>query len=189
MQIDTLTDLFTEQLKDLYSAENQLAKALPKMAKKGSSPSLVEAFKTHLDETKRQIDRLQSIGEIAGIKLTGKKCKAMEGLIEEGKEVLEEEGHESVIDAALIAAAHRIEHYEISAYTTVCTIAETLGNEEVFSLLQETLEEEIKTGEILTNILKSEVLAHAPHNDEDPEAPEEDEDVAPSPATKRRAKK
>src|SRR4051812_17369525 len=114
MSMDNLDDLFEEQLKDLYNAETQLTKALPKMAKKASSASLKQAFETHLEETKVHIERLQEIAEAMDIKPTGKTCKAMKGLIEEGAEVIEEDGEESVIDAALVAAAQRIEHYEIS---------------------------------------------------------------------------
>src|SRR3954463_1803151 len=118
MEMDTLDALLTDQLKDLYSAENQLIKALPKMAKKASSPTLRQAFTTHLEETKEHVARLQEIGDSLGIKLGGKKCLAMQGLVEEGAEVIDSDGDDAVIDSALVAAAQRVEHYEISAYGT-----------------------------------------------------------------------
>jgi ferritin-like metal-binding protein YciE len=163
MKIATLDKLFEDQLKDIYNAENQLVKALPKMAKKASSPSLKQAITDHLAETKTQVGRLSQIGENLGIKLTGKKCKAMEGLIEEGSEVLEAEGPGPVIDAALIAAAQRVEHYEISAYGSARALAEALGHDEVIDLLSATLDEESAADEKLTGLAESEVLpaAHA----------------------------
>src|SRR5690349_16001730 len=113
MKIESLDKLLEDELKDLYSAENQLLKALPKMAKAAENGSLKKAFTSHLKETEGQVDRLTKAGEILGIKLSGKKCKAMQGLLEEGKEILEAEGPEGVLDAALISAAQRVEHYEI----------------------------------------------------------------------------
>src|SRR5665213_3120106 len=114
--MDTLAELLEDELKDIYSAEKQLTKALPKMAKKAASDALRTAFTTHLKETENHITRLESIGQELDIKLTGKKCKAMEGLVEEGKEVIEEDGKNAVIDAALIGSAQRVEHYEMAAY-------------------------------------------------------------------------
>ncbi len=156
--MDTLSELLEDELKDLYSAENQLVKALPKMAKKAASESLKSAILAHLKETEGQIDRLTKIGELLAIKLGGKKCKAMEGLIEEGKEILEEDGSHSVIDAALIGAAQRVEHYEIAAYGTTKAIAEHLGHEKVAKLLSETLDEESAADKKLTGISLEEVL-------------------------------
>ncbi len=118
MKIESLEKLFVDELKDIYSAESQLIRALPKMAKTATSPMLREAFESHLEETKVQKERLDQIGEALDVRLTGKKCAAMEGLLEEGKEILEADGLPSLIDAALIAAAQRVEHYEISAYGT-----------------------------------------------------------------------
>ena len=118
MKLASLDRLLEDQLKDLYSAENQLVKALPKMAKRASSGGLKEAITSHLEETKQHVERLDRIGQTLGVKLSGKKCKAMEGLIEEGAEALESDGPGPVIDAALIAAAQRVEHYEIAAYGT-----------------------------------------------------------------------
>jgi ferritin-like metal-binding protein YciE len=140
--LDSLRNLLEEQIKDLYSAENQLIKALPRMAKAASSKSLREAFESHLDETRHHAERLQSIAQILEIKPGGKKCKAMEGLVEEGKEVLEEDGEGAVIDAALIAAAQRVEHYEISAYGSARAMADQLGASTIIKLLQKTLDEE-----------------------------------------------
>jgi ferritin-like metal-binding protein YciE len=156
--MESLSALLADQLKDLFSAENQLTKALPKMAKKSLTPSLKEAFLAHLEETKGQIERLTKIGELMKIKLAGKKCKAMEGLIEEGKEVLEEEGKSPLIDSALIAAAQRVEHYEIAAYGTVRAMAEHLNLPKVVKLLSETLDEESSADSKLTEISTGEVL-------------------------------
>ncbi len=156
--MDTLNELLEEQLKDIYSAENQLIKALPKMAKKATTESLKTAILSHLEETEGQVERLTQIGELLEIKMTGKKCKAMEGLIEEGKEVLEEDGQSPVIDAALIGAAQRVEHYEIAAYGTAKALAEHLGLDEVAKLLSETLDEESAADEKLSAISLEEVL-------------------------------
>ena len=173
MKMPTLAKLFEDQLKDLYSAETQLTKALPKMAKKAKADALKEAILSHLDETKEQLERLNRIGEELGIKLTGKKCKAMEGLVEEGAEVLEAEGPEAVIDSALIAAAQRVEHYEIAAYGTARTFAEHLGHSQTVSLLQETLNEESAADEKLSSISLEEVLPHADQQDEGAEGEDE----------------
>lgn len=161
MSMQTLTDLFEDQLKDLYNAENQLTKALPRMAKRASSAQLKKAFETHLEETREHIERLDQLGEDLGLKLTGKTCKAMKGLIEEGKEVLEEDGEDALIDAALIAAAQRVEHYEISAYGTVRAMAEKLGHSKAVKVLQKTLEEEYAADDKLTDISLKEVLTAA----------------------------
>ena len=163
--MDTLTELLVDELKDIYSAENQLIKALPKMAKKASSEALSAAFTKHLGETQNHVKRLESIGQELGIKLTGKKCHAMEGLVEEGKEVLEEEGKSAVIDAALIGAAQRVEHYEMAAYGTVRAMAEVLGQQSVAKLLQQTLNEEKAADEKLTGLAENEVLAMALEED------------------------
>lgn len=159
--LDTLQAALEDQLRDLYSAENQLTKALPRMAKKSSSEALREAFTAHLEETRGHVERLQQACEMLGIKPGGKKCKAMEGLIEEGKEVLEEEGDGSVIDVALIAAAQRVEHYEIAAYGTARAVAEQLGNRSLAQLLQKTLNEEGEADKKLTMISENEVLPAA----------------------------
>jgi len=161
-KLASLDKVLEDELKDLYSAENQLLKALPRMVKKASTPSLKEAFTSHLEETKGQVERLQKIGTILGIKLTGKVCKAMQGLVEEGKEVLEEESdNKALIDVMLIGAAQRVEHYEIAGYGTARAIAEKLGRGEVAQLLQESLDEESAADEKLTAISEGEVLAAA----------------------------
>ena len=166
MPMKTLEDLLEEQLKDLYSAENQLLKALKRMAKKASNERLVEAFESHAEETQGQIERLDQIGKKLGYKkLSGKVCKAMQGLVEEGKEVLEEDGSDAVIDAALIAAAQRCEHYEISAYGSARAMAEELGEDHVAKLLQQTLDEESAADEKLSELSESEILAAAHSGD------------------------
>lgn len=152
MKIESLEKLFVDELKDIYSAESQLIRAMPKMAKAASSQTLRDAFTKHLEETKVQKERLDKIGEQLGVRLTGKKCAAMEGLIEEGKEILEADGPASVIDAALIAAAQRVEHYEISAYGTARALAQHLGNSQAVKLLDATIKEEGETDHKLTEI-------------------------------------
>jgi len=159
--MDSLQSLLEDELKDLYNAENQLVKALPKMAKKASNPKLKQAFTSHLAETEGHVKRLDRIAKLIDAKLTGKKCHAMEGLIEEGKEIISEDGEEAVIDAALIGAAQRVEHYEIAAYGTVRAIAEQLGQKEVVRLLQQTLDEEGAADKKLTAIAEGEVLSEA----------------------------
>jgi ferritin-like metal-binding protein YciE len=161
MKMPSLAKLFEDQLKDIYSAESQLVKALPKMAKKASSPALQDAITSHLEETRHQVERLHEIGESLAIKLSGKKCKAMEGLIEEGAEVLEAEGPGPVIDSALIAAAQRVEHYEISAYGSARALAEILGHEDAVRRLQDTLDEESAADEKLSTISQQEILPAA----------------------------
>ena len=127
MKLSSLHELYVDELKDLYSAENQLVKALPKMAKAASSPGLAKAFTSHLKETEGHVARLEEIFAGLGISPKGKKCKAMEGLIEEGKELLSEDAEPEVMDAGLIAAAQRVEHYEMAGYGCVRTYAELLG--------------------------------------------------------------
>lgn len=161
MSIDSLSDLMEDALKDLFSAENQLLKALPKMAKKASSKDLKMAFTSHLKETEGHVKRLDQIGKILDISLGGKKCHAMEGLVEEGKEVIEEDGEPSVIDAALIGAAQRVEHYEIAAYGTTRAMAVQLGRKDVATLLQATLNEEGAADKKLTSIAEKAVLRDA----------------------------
>jgi ferritin-like metal-binding protein YciE len=179
VKLQTLKDLLEDQLKDLYSAENMLIKALPKMAKAATSATLSDAFTTHLEETRVHAERLAEIGQMLGLKITGKKCKAMEGLIEEGKEAINAEGEPAVVDSALIAAAQRVEHYEIAAYGTVRAFAETLGHEDVVDLLQETLDEEGATDHKLTEISVDELLPEAMST-----ASEEEEEEPTPPARK-----
>jgi ferritin-like metal-binding protein YciE len=150
MKLNNLNDLLIHELKDLYNAENQIAKALPKMVEAASSKELKTAFQNHLSETKIQIERLDQVFEIIGEKATGEKCKAMEGIIREAEDMLDEKANKSVMDAALIASAQRVEHYEIAGYGTVCTYAKQLGMKDVMDLLQMNLSEEKKTDEKLT---------------------------------------
>lgn len=157
MKLESLDKLFLDQLKDIYSAESQLIRALPKMAKAAANPALRKAFETHLEETKGQKERLDKIAERLNLKLTGKKCAAMEGLIEEGKEVLEADGPEPIIDAALIAAAQRVEHYEISAYGTARALAQHLGHREAAQLLDKTIHEEGETDHKLTELAEQKI--------------------------------
>jgi ferritin-like metal-binding protein YciE len=152
MSMDSLHDLFVNELNDIHRAERQITKALPRLAKAAQSPELRKAFERHLAETEGQIERLDRIFAELGEKGTGKKCKGMEGLIEEGKEILEEDGDPAVIDAALISAAQRVEHYEIAAYGCVRNYADLLGYKEAASLLQQTLDEEEATDEKLTKL-------------------------------------
>ena len=156
-EMNPLDELLQDEIRDLYSAENQMIKSLPRMAKGASSPELKRAFERHLEETRRQVERLNQIGEMLEIKLTGKKCKGMEGLIEEGKEIMEEFDDENAIDAGLIGAAQKAEHYEIAAYGTARTHAEMLGYTRVAKLLQQTLNEEGATDKKLTALAESAV--------------------------------
>ena len=145
MALESLQDLFINELKDVYNAEKQIVTALPKMAKAATAPELQEAFTKHLRETEGQVRRLEQIFKSLGLPARGKKCKGMEGLLEEGKEILEEEGAAEVIDAALISAAQRVEHYEIAAYGCLRTYAKLLGHDDADKLLEQTLEEEEAT--------------------------------------------
>lgn len=160
-EMNSLYDLLEDELKDLYSAENQLTKALPRMAKKASSKTLKDAFTKHLKETEGHVKRLERIGKTLDIKLTGKVCQAMKGLIEEGKEILSEKGEPSVLDAALIGAAQRVEHYEMAGYGTVRAMAQALDMQDIVSILQQTLEEEGAADKKLTQIAEDEVLGQA----------------------------
>jgi len=166
VMISCLCDALEEQVKDLYNAENQLVKALPKMAKAASNPSLRMAFENHLEETKQHVARLEEVAELMEIKPTGKTCRAMQGLIEEGKEVLEEDGENSVIDAMLIGAAQRIEHYEIAAYGTARELAKSAGKDNLVELFQRTLDEEGEADKKLTSISMDEVLPAAAETEE-----------------------
>jgi ferritin-like metal-binding protein YciE len=161
MKLNSLQDLLHHELKDLFSAENQLVKALPKMAKAATNEDLRAGFEEHLEQTKGHVERLEQIAEKLGIKLSGHKCKAMEGLIEEGSELIGEDGEDSVKDAALIGAAQRVEHYEIAAYGTAVALAIHLGHEDAADLLHQTLEEERETDEKLTALAESVVNAEA----------------------------
>ena len=155
MEIDSLRKLYVEELKDLYSAEKQILQALPRMAKKASNPQLKAGFEEHTRQTEEQVKRLDSIFEGLGKSSRGKKCKGMEGLLEEGKEIMQEDMDEETRDAALIAAAQRVEHYEIAGYGTVRTYAQLLGEKDAVKLLQQTLDEEGATDKKLTALAEA----------------------------------
>ena len=161
MSLDSLQSLFLEELKDIYHAEKQLLEALPRMAKAAAAPELQQAFTAHLKETEGHVQRLERILKGLGQPARGKRCKGMEGLLEEGKDVMQEDGEAPVIDAALIAAAQRVEHYEIAAYGCLRTYAQLLGNEEAASSLAQTLAEEEAADKKLTAIGERGVNAEA----------------------------
>lgn len=151
-KIKTLHDLFVQEMKDLYSAETQLTKALPKMAKAADDAELKAGFKQHLEETREHIKRIERIAEILEFSPKGKKCLAMEGLVAEGEETISEDAPPAVKDAALICAAQKVEHYEIAGYGSMRAFADLLGYDEVRDLIEETLEEEKATDEKLTEV-------------------------------------
>jgi ferritin-like metal-binding protein YciE len=155
MKESALKELYVDELKDLYSAESQLVKALPKMARAASSPELKAGFEGHLKQTNEHVARLEKIFEALGESPKGKHCKGMEGLIEEGKEMIEEDRSAEELDAGLIAAAQRVEHYEIAGYGCVRTYAKLLGQDDAVSTLQETLNEEKETDSKLTGLAEN----------------------------------
>lgn len=161
MKLKTLEDLFHQELKDLYSAEKQLVKALPKMAKAAKNPELKAGFEEHLEQTKGHVERLDQIAGQLGKKLSGHKCRAMEGLVEEGAEMISEDAEDSVRDAGLIGAAQRVEHYEMAGYGTARALARRLGHEDLAKILGKTLEEEKETDAKLTKLAESSVNAEA----------------------------
>ena len=171
MSLNSLRDLWIEEMRDLYNAENQLLKALPKMAKAASAPELKQAFESHLEETKTHVERLEEIFEKLDKKPSGKTCKAMKGLVEEGSEMMKEDGPDEVIDAGLIAAAQRVEHYEMAGYGAARTFASILGEDDAEDLLQQTLDEEGAADEKLTEIAESIVNEEAEEAGEEEEAP------------------
>ncbi|MDZ4753536.1 MAG: ferritin-like domain-containing protein [Phycisphaerae bacterium] len=164
--LNTVDTVLEDHIKDLYNAEKQLVKALPKMAKGATDPALAAAFEAHLRETLVHVERLDKVAALLEIKPTGKKCRGMEGLIEEGSEVLGEDGVEAGIDTALIAAAQKVEHYEISAYGTAVALAERLGNTQVAKLLNATLAEEKDADKKLSRIA-SKILPELPTFEDD----------------------
>lgn len=161
MKLESLQDLYVDELKDLYSAENQLVKALPKMAKAASSEDLQAAFEEHLEQTRGHVKRLEQVFKKLNASPKGKKCKAMEGLLDEGEEVINEDAEPAVKDAALIAAAQRVEHYEIAGYGCVRTYAQQLGFNDAAELLQQTLNEEGETDKKLTELAESVINVEA----------------------------
>jgi ferritin-like metal-binding protein YciE len=160
-KMQTLDDLYTDMLKDLYSAEKQLVKALPKMAKNAQSPDLQKAFQEHLKQTEGHVERIERIFSDLGGSPRGKKCVGMEGLVEEGNELLQEQVDPDVLDAGLIAAAQKVEHYEIASYGTVRTWAEHLGYNQAAQLLQQTLDEEGEANKKLTQLAESHINMEA----------------------------
>ncbi len=151
-KLTSIEALLVQEIKDLYSAETQLVKALPKMAKAADDPNLRAGFETHLEETKVHVDRLEKVAELLDVSPKGKSCKAMKGLVEEGAEVIDEDGEAAVKDLALIVAAQKVEHYEMAGYGSARTLAEVLGYEEAVELLQATLDEEGETNKKLTKL-------------------------------------
>lgn len=161
MPLNTLKELYVEELKDLYNAENQLLKALPQMAEAATAPKLKAAFKEHLTQTESHVARLVQIFDGLGEKPTGKVCKAMKGLVAEGEEVIEEDGEAHVKDAALIAAAQRVEHYEMAGYGSARNFGKLLGEKEAVALLQLTLNEEGAADEMLTKLADTSINRQA----------------------------
>lgn len=176
--MELLQELLTEELKDLLSAENQLVKALPKMARAAKNEELKQAFQEHLEQTKGHVERLKQVFEMIEAKPKAKPCKGMAGLVEEGQEVITEgkEMEEAAADLALIGAAQRVEHYEIAAYGTARAIAEQMDRKDVVKLLQQTLNEEEKTDQLLTKIAEPllEQAAQEPEEEEEEEMEEEE---------------
>jgi ferritin-like metal-binding protein YciE len=157
MKLNTLKDLYIHEIKDLYSAEKQLIKALPKMAKAATNEELAAGFRAHLEQTKKHAERLEKILSDQSQSTRGAKCKGMEGLIAEGSEMINEEADDEVRDAGLISAAQRVEHYEIAGYGTARTYAELLGDKEAVKVLQTTLNEEAETDKKLTSLATSSI--------------------------------
>ena len=197
MPIESLEKLLEEELKDLYDAEKQITKALPKLAKAASSPDLKAAFTEHLEQTKGQVARLEEVFGHLGVKPKSKPCAAMKGLIEEGQEQTQEDAEGPIMDLMLIGAAQKVEHYEISGYGTVRTIAEAIGNQEVADLLRQTEEEEAETDRKLTGIA-AQLIEEANEGSEeeeedegefedDEEVEDEEEEEEPVPAKKKAA--
>ena len=169
MKMNTLKDLYLDELKDIYDAEQQISKALPKMAKEATNEELRAAVEQHLDQTQTQIERLEQIFEELGEKAKGTKCEATKGLIEEAKSLMEDAQDDDTRDAAIIAAAQKIEHYEIATYGTLRTYAELLGFDEQAELLQETLDEEKETDENLTELAVTCINIEAAEDDSEEE--------------------
>ncbi len=161
MEMETLKDLYVEELKDLYSAENQIIKALPRMIKAASHPELKQAFTKHLKETQVHASRIEQVCDDLGVSPRGKKCVGMEGLLEEGKDLIKEKPDQDVLDAGLIAAAQHVEHYEMAGYGCVRTYARQLGYATQADILQTTLDEEGHADKVLTQIAESSVNIEA----------------------------
>jgi len=161
MSIGTMEDLFVDQLRDMYHAEKQLVKALPKMAKNSNSAQLRDAFQEHLQQTEEHVTRIEQVFERINTRAKTKKCEAMEGLVEEGQELIDADPPAEVLDAGLICAAQKVEHYEIAGYGTLITWAHQLGHHDCAEILKTTLEEEKATDEKLTNLAESNINQQA----------------------------
>ena len=192
-EMGTLHDAFLDELRDAYDAEKQLTKALPKMVKASTSAALRDAFEAHLEETRQQIERLEQVFASLDEKVKGKHCDGMAGIIEEGQAILDEDFDETTTDACLIAAAQRVEHYEMAAYGTLVAWARVMGHTEAADLLQETLDEEKAADETLTSIAEggiNQAAADASHEGEDEgdqeTDDEEEEEVVAGPAKRTR---
>ncbi|MQA30627.1 MAG: DUF892 family protein [Luteitalea sp.] len=179
----TLHDAFVDELRDTYDAEKQIAKALPKMMKAASSPELRTAFEAHLQETRGQVERLEEVFASIEEKVRGKHCDGMEGIIEEGKSVMEEDFGDTTMDACLIAAAQRVEHYEMAAYGTLVAWARVMGHTDAADLLQQTLDEEKSADQKLSSLAESGINQDAA----DAAHPDEDEGYAPAPKSRSKA--
>jgi ferritin-like metal-binding protein YciE len=186
MAAHNLRDALVEEIKDLYNAEKQLVKALPKMAKGATSEQLREALESHLDETEGQVTRLERVFELLGEKPRGKHCAGMAGIVEEGSEKLQEEMEDMVLDACLIASAQKVEHYEIGAYGTAIAWAEALGLNEVSEVLNETLEEEKAADQKLTALAESGINDAATAGESEEMDDEDEEATATSRGSSRR---
>ena len=188
-EMGTLHDAFLDELRDTYDAEKQLTKALPKMVKAAHSPILREAFESHLEETRQQVERLEQVFESLDEKARGKHCDGMAGIVEEGKSMMEEDFDEMTADACLIAAAQRVEHYEMAAYGTLVAWAKVMGHTEAADLLQETLDEEKAADEKLSSLAEGGInqeAAEAAHEDSDEEDEEEEVGAGAAKRTSRR---
>ncbi len=161
MRLDSLQELFITELQDLYDAENRLVKALPDIADKASNSELQNAIREHLEQTRRQVRRLEEVFDGLGVKAKGQKCKGMVGILDEGDDMAGKNGDPAAIDAGIIAAAQRVEHYEIAGYGTVCSYAETLGHTRAHQLLSQTLQEEKETDQKLTMLAEQIVNVEA----------------------------
>ena len=184
MELNSLRDLYIDELKDLWSAEKQLVKALPKMAKAANDPELSKAFLTHLRQTEQQVKRLEQIFEELGESPRGKKCVGMEGLIEEGQELIKEKPEPEVLDAGLISKAQHVEHYEMAGYGTVRTYAQLLGADRQAQLLQQTLDEEGEADKLLTRLAENSINLEAATADGD-----EDEETTRSSRRSKRSER
>jgi ferritin-like metal-binding protein YciE len=171
-KLSSLDDLLVHEMQDIYNAEGQILKALPKLVKAASHPDLKRAFEEHRVQTEGQVDRLEQAFKLLGVPAKGRKCDGMAGLLEEGKKVMEQEAEESVLDAALIAAAQKVEHYEIASYGCICTYAEMLGYDQVHELLGQTLDEEETTDQKLTALAETVINPEAEETDSSEEEEE-----------------